>query len=87
MREFEIVPHVGVGPVRLGMTQAEIHESLGVPDRPMVDGRERFLGGLFVDFDSEGRVEFIELAPSPEYRGVFQGVCGPVSSALQCTDR
>jgi hypothetical protein len=74
VRVFEIRPHAGVGPVLLGMTRAEVHAALGPPDRTTRDNRESFLGGFFVDFAPDGRVELIELAVSPHFRAVFNGV-------------
>jgi len=72
--EFEIRPHVGVGPVLLGMTREEVHRVLGSPDRLIRENRESFLDGVFVDFTPEGRAELIELANSPRFRAVFDGV-------------
>jgi hypothetical protein len=34
-----------------------------------------FLDGFMVDFNKEDRVEFIELAKSEQFRGVFEGRC------------
>ncbi len=76
MRDFTIVPHQGVGPIQLGMTRSQVHEQLGEPEFVTRDrGREAFLGGFMVDFDQEGHVEFIELAKSEKFRGVFEGKC------------
>ncbi len=76
MRDFTIVPHHGVGPIRLGMTRSQVHEQFGKPEFVTRDGsREGFLGGFMVDFDQEDRVEFIELAKSENFRGVFEGKC------------
>jgi hypothetical protein len=73
-RDFEIVPHRGVGPIELGMTRRAVHSMLGTPEHSR-DRRDGFLGGFFVDFDSNGQVEFIELATSPFFRALFNGVC------------
>ena len=74
MEEFDITPHRGVGPIRFGMSRAEVHERLGKPDH-VDDAREWFLDGFAVDFDSIGVVEFIELAKSPRFKALFNGHC------------
>ena len=75
MVEYEIVPHVGVGPIRLGMTRDEVHVELGPPEFTSRDNREEFLSGFMVDYNSDGLVEFIELAKSREFRALYQGKC------------
>ena len=74
LQEFEIKPLEGVGPVQLGMMHAEVHQVLGEPVQ-VRDRRECFMEGFFVDFDSAGRVEFIELGSSPLFRATFHGAC------------
>ena len=75
MIEYDILPHSGVGPIRLGMTREEVRAEFGMPDFTGNDNREEFLHGFFVDFNSEGRVEFIELAKSTQFRPLFKGKC------------
>jgi hypothetical protein len=76
LRTFDIVPLNGVGPVKLGMTRNEVRSALGEsPDGPILDNREGFMRGFFVDYDDTGRVEFIELARSSFFRAVFRGHC------------
>jgi hypothetical protein len=74
MTTFEITPHVGVGPINLGMTREEVHFLLGDPQHAG-GGREGFLRGFMVDFDDKGRVEFIELACSEMFKATFHGIC------------
>jgi len=74
MDTYAIKPHVGVGPIDLLMSRADVHRVLGKPRRVSAE-RETFLDGFFVDFDAEGRVEFIELAQGARFRGLFHGVC------------
>jgi hypothetical protein len=74
MLHFDITPGIGVGPVRLGMTRAEVHRALGAPDARFGE-REGFLSGFMVNYDSTERVEFIELANSPRFSAFFEGVC------------
>lgn len=63
--EFEIRPFEGFGPVAFNMSRAEVQSILGDPDTELRDGtRLRFpTWGLFVDFDGEGRCEYIESYP------------------------
>jgi hypothetical protein len=74
MREFTIIPHHGVGPIRPGMTRSPVHEQLGEPEFVIRDQRrEGFLSGFMADFNDEDQVEFIELAKSEEFRATFEG--------------
>ena len=70
MKTFDIEPLKGVGPVRFGMSRAEVHGLLGKPESVNGD-REWFLDGFAVDFNSSGDVEFLEFAKSREFRVVF----------------
>ncbi len=74
MKTFEIEPLEGVGPIRFGMSRDEVHDHLGTPDS-VNDDREWFLDGFAVDFDSSGKVEFLEFAFSPKFRVAFRGKC------------
>ena len=63
MEIFEIQLGKSIGPVKLGMTETEVNNVIGSPD--CIHGhRHHFLDGLMVDFDNEGKVEFIETAAS-----------------------
>ena len=76
MRKFTIVPHHGVGPIRLGMSRSQVHEQFGEPDFVIRDRtREVYFSAFVVDFNKEDQVEFIELAKSEEFRGLFEGKC------------
>jgi hypothetical protein len=89
MRTFEIKPHIGVGPIELGMPRDQVHTALGTPDS--VHGcREHFLGGFMVDYEDQGTVEFIELGRSDLFQAVFDGVDLhriPAESAIQHVSR
>jgi len=73
--DLAIVPHQGVGPVRFGMAREDVQRELGPPRGPEVRGGHCFWEGLFVHFDANGRVEFIELANNARFRALFDGVC------------
>jgi len=74
MQEFQILPHKGVGPIKLGMTREEVHAIFGEPQFSH-GGREMFMDGFMTDFNEQDRVEFIELAKSRQFRAVFKGEC------------
>ena len=73
MIEFEIKPLVGVGPVLLGSSRAQVRAVLGEPSSPSRENREMYFDGFFVDYDKAGNVELIELARSECYRATFHG--------------
>lgn len=75
MRTLEILPKQGVGPIRFGMTRAEVRKQLGPPDDGKGEDREWYLDDLAVDFDGDGTVEFVEIAESENYRATFEGEC------------
>lgn len=74
MRTLEIRPKEGVGPIRFGMTRAEVREHLGQPGGDDAE-REWYLKDMAIDFDTSGRVEFIEIAESENFRATFNGRC------------
>ncbi|MGR5448080.1 hypothetical protein ACPV47_24575 [Vibrio jasicida] len=72
MEIFEIQLGNSIGPVRLGMTEADVSNVIGAPD--FIHGhRHHFLDGLMVDFDNEGKVEFIEAAASEVFSTTLFG--------------
>jgi hypothetical protein len=73
VERYDIQPHVGVGPIKLGMSKAQVILILGNP-RFERNNRYEFVSGFFVDFDSSGTVEFIELANSDEFQAIYNGV-------------
>jgi hypothetical protein len=73
MLAFEITPHVGVGPVKLGMQIHDVEAVLGKPEH-VRDNRYSYLSGFMVDFDETGKVEFIELANSQLFQTTFNGI-------------
>jgi hypothetical protein len=76
---FDVLPHVGAGLVRLGMSRSEVRVLLGdpvssyqkVPGKPFTDAY--FGGGLQVAFDGEDRGEYIELNGPGAVDAVFYG--------------
>jgi hypothetical protein len=75
MQTLDIQPTVGVGPIRFGMTRAEVRKHLGPPDEDEDDDREWYLEDLAIDFDASGKVAFIEIAESENYRAILNGEC------------
>ncbi len=74
MIEFASEPLVGVGPIRLGSSRAQVHAIFGKPVEPPPGGREMYFDGFFVDYDEADRVQFIELARSALYRATLLGI-------------
>jgi hypothetical protein len=64
---FEVEPHVGAGPIKLGQSRDEVREVMGapfrtysrVPGEPLTD--TYFGTDLQVSYDARDRVEYIEL--------------------------
>lgn len=75
MQTLEIHPKIGVGPIRFGMMRAEVRQHLGRPDSDEESTREWYLDDLAVDFDTSGRVAFIEIAESENFRAILNGLC------------
>jgi hypothetical protein len=73
MLEYEITPHVGIGPVKLGMPIHDVEAVMGKPEH-VHDNRHGYLSGFMVDFDDTGKVEFIELASSELFQAKFNGI-------------
>ncbi len=73
MKEFEIIPKNGVGPIKLGMSRADVESCFGIPE---FDNGTRigYMSGYFIDFDAENNVEFIELSNSDEFKITYSGV-------------
>ncbi|MFT5400173.1 MAG: hypothetical protein ACI9LO_002753 [Planctomycetota bacterium] len=71
---FEITPHTGIGPVKLGMSQEEIKAALGVSSDSGSNKSSDyyFANSLQVEF-SEGKADFIGLSYSDEYIALYQG--------------
>jgi hypothetical protein len=103
MVEFKIIPHEAIGPARLGMTREEIRKIFGNPVHIEVTyvqsgirfpDRDSFFshGGFQVHYDSDLRVEFIEVAAEPDYMITFDGIPihdsapGKVVAAIQKYD-
>lgn len=72
MEIFEIQLGNSIGPVKLGMTETEVRNVIGAPDC-IYGHRHHFLDGLMVDFDNEGKVEFIEAAASELFSTTLLG--------------
>ncbi len=70
---FDIVPHVGIGPVRLGMSRAEVEAALaGVPQA--LPGHTKgssatiecyVQASLQIEFEADGTASFVEVSSHP----------------------
>src|SRR5688500_4995138 len=72
MLKLPIEPLVGVGNLHFGMTRAEAEAVLG-RSHQVDEKRRRFFDALFVDFDDDGRVEFIEAGLSSLFHLTLSG--------------
>jgi hypothetical protein len=78
MRVFEVTPHVGIGPLRLGMTPAEVRQAVaGHAVEKIGRGREEMIDdlGLNVDYSAaDADVTFIQAFPVDGVRFTFTGI-------------
>lgn len=78
LRAFEIVPGVGVPPIRLGMTPDEVRAVMGEPEGAApLEGAPRawdyLNSALLVNFDDDERVSFLEVANLPHSGAIYRG--------------
>ncbi|NVJ62439.1 MAG: hypothetical protein HWE27_18770 [Gammaproteobacteria bacterium] len=73
MKHFEIEPNEGVGPVRFGMSKADVIDILGKSEFEN-NKRLTYLSGFMVDFDASNKVELIELAKSDLFEASYKGI-------------
>ena len=76
MRVFEVVPHVGIGPLRLGMTPAEVRRATGHAVEMIGRGREEMIDdlGLSVDYSAgDAAVAFIQAFPAEGVQFTLEG--------------
>jgi hypothetical protein len=78
MRVFEVTPHVGIGPLRLGMTSAEVRQAVaGHVIETIGRGREEMIDdlGLNVDYSAgHTDVTFIQACPVDGVRFTLAGI-------------
>lgn len=73
---FEVTPHVGIGPLRLGVTPAEVRAAApGHAISKIGRGREEMIDtlGLTVDYSAGDVVSFIQAFPARGVRVSFAG--------------
>jgi hypothetical protein len=79
MRAYEIVPSVGIGPVRLGSSREEVRAAMGTDPyicrRFNADEHHWHQSSFQVHYDERSQtVEFIEVAQSDEFVALYKGV-------------
>src|SRR5262245_59677654 len=79
MQVYEIVPHVGIGPVRLGASREEVRAAIGsapfIWRRFNVDENHWHQSSLQVHYEGQSQtVESIEVARSDEFVAVYKGI-------------
>ncbi|SMF22961.1 hypothetical protein SAMN06296036_107255 [Pseudobacteriovorax antillogorgiicola] len=68
-----MIPLGSIGPVKIGMKESEVQQVIGRPT--FVDGsRKEYLSGYFVNYDSDNRVEYIEVWDSDGFGIDFNGI-------------
>jgi hypothetical protein len=79
MSDYEIIPHIGVGPVRLGMDRSAARDAMALPFQTFKkssaskSATDAYLGNCFqVFFDDANTVQFIEL--SSPLRAIYKSV-------------
>jgi hypothetical protein len=78
---FEIVPHQGIGPVRLGMNRTEVEAALApfpgaLPSNPKRKGSRvqcYYRGSLQVEFTAAGTASFIEVSNDSAFLSLYNG--------------
>tara|TARA_R110001583_G_scaffold194180_1_gene364507 strand:+ start:532 stop:960 length:429 start_codon:yes stop_codon:yes gene_type:complete len=73
MTHFRIEPNIGVGPIKFGMTKAEVASVFGLPEFEN-GNRVGYFSGFMINFDAVNVVEFIELAKSDLFTSEYKGV-------------
>jgi hypothetical protein len=81
LTQYTIYPYEGVGPIRFGMTPAQVHEKLGEPDDTFMKGAESpdFPTdayddlGFHVFYGESGRCRFVEFFENGSASPTFQG--------------
>jgi len=77
---YDVVPHEGIGPVRLGMTREAAREAMeraGVLLPPVQGEPSRDVyhdAGFQVSYDTSGTVEYIELSRGAPFVARYRGV-------------
>ena len=84
MRQFNVIPHRSIGPIKLGMTRQQVRELLGEPSAVQVahekwgiqfPDKDYFFNNAFqVSYDADLHAELIEAAADPAYRVTFDGI-------------
>jgi hypothetical protein len=97
MKAFEIRPLIGIGPVRFGMTRHEVRKVLGKPRDTRAahtfasiefpDADYFFENSFQITYDTQGTVDFIELATDDRFVGTYEGVDLLRMDANEAVDR
>lgn len=72
MRNFEIKPGIGVGPIMLGMERSEVEINFGQPEHEN-GSKVGYFSGFMISYSESNKVEFIELANSESFTATFEG--------------
>ena len=72
---YEVIPHMGIGPVKLGMSREEVKEALGVKNYSGSNGEidYYFKNSFQIEFESN-KADFIGVSYHPDYTVTYQGM-------------
>ena len=72
---YEIIPHMGIGPVKLGMSREEVKEALGVKNYSGSNGEiDYYFNNSFqIEFESN-KADFIGVSYHPDYTVTYRGM-------------
>jgi hypothetical protein len=79
MVDYKVLPHQGIGPVLLRMSQEDVRRVMGVPRVSLpLRGRlapEEYYDsfGFKIEYDFDSRVRFIEVGPHNQARFLYSG--------------
>ena len=73
--DYEINPHIGIGPVKLGMNREEVKEALGAENYSGSNGEiDYYFNNSFqIEFE-ENKADFIGISYHPNYTVTYNGV-------------
>lgn len=78
MLQFEMKPHVGVGPIQFGQSRQSVRATMAELGETITESGDDSRDGYFdycfqVHYDESGNVEFIETASSDAFQVTFHG--------------
>lgn len=73
--QFEINPHIGIGPVKLGMSREEVKAALGAKNHSHSEGElDYYFENAFQIEFVDNKADFIGVSDEPDYTVTYEGV-------------